>query len=439
MKADTTTLAHGASFPPVMGRGCKLLVTDGPDRGRELVIEDLVTRRALVGQSASCDVRLVDRTVSRRHAALEVDDEGLRVIDLGSTNGTFVDRVRVREAFVAEGAELRLGATALRVSLDARSRPLEASTEAGFFRVIGGSPEMRRLYPTFARIAQSDVPVLVEGETGTGKEVLAESIHEASGRREGPFVVLDCTTVAPSLIEAELFGHEKGAFTGAVSSRPGLFEEASGGTLFVDEIGDLDVSLQGKLLRAIERSEVRRVGGSKWAKVDVRIVAATRRDLDREVVAQRFRDDLFYRLAVARVELPPLRRRHGDIALLARHFWIALGGDPAALTPEIVQRFEEHDWPGNVRELHNAVARQLALGDASISRAASALERRGDDFLDLVVRKARPLTMARQEIVAEFERRYVKHMLELHGGNVSRTATACGIGRRYLQMIRAKL
>ena len=295
---------------------------------------------------------------------------------------------------------------------------------------------MRALYPMFQRIAESELPVLIEGETGTGKEVLAESLHEASPRKNGPFVVFDCTTVAATLLESELFGHEKGSFTGAESARAGLFEAAHGGTLFVDEIGEIDPTLQAKLLRAIERHEVRRVGSNKMLSVDVRVIAATRRDLDKEVQARRFRDDLFYRLAVARIELPPLRQRRGDVSFLARYFWTSLGGDARELSPDVIQRFEEYDWPGNVRELHYSVTRQLALGDEAmptVELGSSTL-----DFIDAVVRTKAPLPRARQKVVAELERRYVEHMLSLHGGNVTRAAEASGVGRRYFQIVRAK-
>jgi transcriptional regulator with GAF, ATPase, and Fis domain len=255
-------------------------------------------------------------------------------------------------------------------------------------------------------------------------------------------VVFDCTTVSAALLEAEIFGHERGAFTGADTVRRGLFEEANGGTLFIDEIGDLDLTLQSKLLRAIEKSEVRRIGASRWTQVDVRILAATRRDLDREVQARRFRDDLFYRLAVARVELPPLRKRQGDVALLARCFWIALGGKDAELPSAVVQRFEDYAWPGNVRELYNAVARQLAMGEVGHGERMpgddDARYATAPDFVERFVREGMPLPRARQEVVQALEQRYVKRMLELHGGSVSRAAAASGIGRRYFQMIRAK-
>jgi two-component system response regulator HydG len=430
-----------AAIAPVLTRGCVVTVLEGPDAGKQFPLEDVVSQRVLIGQSPVCAVCLTDRAVSRRHAAIEGDRGAIRLMDLDSSNGTFVNQLRVRDVYLRGGESVRIGSTTLRVDVDASTHLLQASELASFHKVVGVSPEMRSLYPLFARLAAADVPVLIEGETGTGKEVLAESLHEASARRDAPFVIFDCTTVSSALLEAELFGHERGAFTGAVAARRGLFEEAHGGTLFIDEVGDLDVSLQAKLLRAIEKREVRRVGGNRWTRVDVRILAATRRDLDREVQARRFRDDLFYRLAVARVELPPLRRREGDVALLTRTFWTALGGDESLLSPDLIQRFEAYSWPGNVRELHNAVARQIALGDAALGASADATVERGTargDFLDRIVLEGKPLATARQEVVAEFERRYLTRMLELHGGHVGRAAEACGIGRRYFQMIRAR-
>jgi transcriptional regulator with GAF, ATPase, and Fis domain len=267
---------------------------------------------------------------------------------------------------------------------------------------------MRSLYPVCARLARSDVAVVIEGETGTGKEVLAEALHEASLRAAGPFVVFDCTAVPASLLESALFGHERGAFTGALAQHRGAFEEAHGGTLFIDEIGELEPYLQPKLLRAIERGEVQRVGSGRWQRVDVRILAATRRNLDQEVRGGRFRDDLFFRLAVGRIELPPLRQRSGDVALLAAHFWrqMAAGSPPASF----VRRLELHAWPGNVRELRNAVARQVLLGDALETQPAAtggAFAAARTDAIDQVLALDLPLSRARAEVVEEFERRYV--------------------------------
>jgi two-component system response regulator HydG len=271
--------------------------------------------------------------------------------------------------------------------------------------------------------------------------VLAESLHGAGPRANKPFMVFDCTTVAANLVESELFGHERGAFTGAVSQRKGIFELAHGGTLFIDEIGDLDLALQPKLLRAIQRSEVRRVGGERWIPVDVRIMAATRRDLDVEVQEGRFRDDLFFRLVVARVELPPLRERIGDVAVLAHHFWSELGGGTSPLPYDVLRRCESYRWPGNVRELYNEIARRVALGDMdqplrSRSEAPPAAEEK--DFLEAVLGMDLPLVRARDRVLEEFQRRYVHRVLAQHGGNVTRAAEASGIAHRYFQVLRAR-
>lgn len=438
----TTQLTERASLEPAASTTWVLEVVQGPDKGKHFQIADVVSRRVLVGQSLACDIPLADRSVSRRHAALETDANGTRVVDVGSRNGTWIGDLRVRDTYLRPGEIIRFGDTLVRFDTDGVSRSIPTSTDTSFGRVIGMSPEMRALYPVFERVAKADVAVLIEGETGTGKEVLAESLHDRSARASGPFVVMDCTTISPSLLEAELFGHERGAFTGAISTRRGLFEEAAGGTLFIDEIGDLDLGLQAKLLRALEKKEVRRVGGTQWLHLDVRIIAATRRDLDREVAARRFRDDLYYRLAVARVELPALRRRQGDVAFLTRFLWARLGGDAAELSPDVIQRFESYDWPGNIRELANAIARQIALGDFEPAMHGQPREASsgaaGVDLIDKIVRSGQSMTAARQKVVDEFERRYTSHMLELHGGNVTRAAAASGIGRRYFQMVRAK-
>jgi DNA-binding NtrC family response regulator len=428
-----------ARAPSPLATGCSLMVEAGPDAGSTFGVEASAAGRVFIGQSAACEVRLRDRSVSRRHAALELQPAGLRLTDLGSTNGTWVGDLRVHDAVLSGGERLRLGETTLRVQATAPVA-VPTSNEPRFGKTIGASPAMRRLYPVCARLAASEVPVLIEGETGTGKEVLAESIHDAGPRAEGPFVILDCTTLAATLAESTIFGHERGAFTGAHASQPGVFEEADGGTLFIDEIGELDVALQPKLLRAIERSEVRRLGGAKWKRVDVRIVSATRRDLEKEIQAGRFREDLYFRLAVGRVELPPLRRREGDVAVHAATVWRALGGDPGALAPDFLRHLEAYGWPGNVRELKNFVARRFALGD--LSEVCAPLDARPDAvtdaFMKVVLDRDLPFPAARDLVLAEFERRYVARVLTLHGGNVGMAAGASGIGRRYFQTIRGR-
>lgn len=421
-----------------------LTVSHGPDRGISIVIDGSHASRVLVGQSPACQVRLTDPAVSRRHFAIELAERGLHLTDLGSTNGTLVDRVRVLEAELSGGEVIRVGSSVLQVEPRAgRGAPPPPAAE-GFGRLVGSSPEMRRLYPVCERLAGSEVPIIIEGETGTGKEVLAESLHLRSRRAGGPFVVFDCTAVPPSLVESELFGHERGAFTGAVSTRKGIFEQAHGGTLLIDEIGDLEIPLQPKLLRVLERREVRRIGSDRSIGVDVRVLSATRRDLDREIQAGRFRDDLFHRLAVTRVEIPPLRMRQGDVGVLARHFWRMLGGEERAFPMEAIERWEAYSWPGNVRELRNAVLRRLELGDLAepgeeppvVAPSSGVPSSPVPDFIEQVL--TLPFIHARARLMEEFEHRYVTRLLQEHSGNVAQAAAKSGIGLRYFQKLRAR-
>jgi DNA-binding NtrC family response regulator len=419
-------------------------VTTGPDAGKRVEVAPASRPHVLAGQSPICELLLRDPWASRRHLAIDAGDR-LRVTDLGSTNGTRVNGVSIGHAFLVGGETIRIGDTEIvvRANTQPRAAAAQAVESTSFGPVLGTSPQMRVLYPRMAHIAQSDVPVVIEGETGTGKEVVAEAIHAASRRAGGPFVVFDCTAVPASLFEAELFGHERGEFTGATSTRRGLFEAADGGTLLIDEIGDLDLALQSRLLRALDQHEVRRLGGNQWIRVDVRVLAATRRDLDRMVQDGRFRDDLFFRLAVGRVELPPLRDRDGDVRFLAAHFWRALGGPDAGPPADALQRWVEHAWPGNVRELHNAVVRQLELGDTeTLSRPSSPpatldVPRADDDVIARVIAQGVPFARARRLVSEAFVQRYVESVLATHGGNVSRAASASGIARRYFQMLRS--
>ena len=396
--------------------------------------------RGLLGQSPICEIRLVDSLVSRRHASLEVEGQRLHLVDLRSTNGTRVNGVSVVDAYLEGGEIVTVGVTRFRVSAESGGDVVKSvSSAASFGRVMGISPEMRRLYPLCERLAATDVPLVIEGETGTGKEALAEAIHLAGPRARAPFVVFDCTAVPGNLMESELFGHEKGAFTGAGAMRRGVFEQAEGGTLLIDEIGDLEASLQPKLLRAVERREIRRLGGDRTTQANVRVICATRRDLDREVQAGRFRDDLFHRIAVTRIELPPLRRRSGDVRALTQHFFGEFGLTPP---PDLVLRWEDQAWPGNVRELRNAVARWVAVGDLGKYKESSSDEdgaaTSSDDVVERLLALNLPLTQARQRLVESFERRYIERMLERNQGHVGRAAAASGIGRRYFQMLLAR-
>ncbi|MCA1663606.1 MAG: sigma 54-interacting transcriptional regulator, partial [Myxococcales bacterium] len=339
--------------------GTRLEVVRGPDRGASLRLDK---EEVVVGTAASCDLVLGDATVSRSHLVLRVTPDGYVVEDLGSTNGTRIGGRPFGVAWIEPGDRLELGATALRVEADGRPVELELSGRDSFGRLLGQSVAARRLFAVLHRVSASDATVLISGETGTGKDLAAEAIHEASARAAGPFVVVDCSALVGALMESELFGHEKGAFTGADSARAGAFVEASGGTLFLDEVGELPRDLQAKLLGVLERREVRPVGGSGARAVDVRILAATHRDLKIDVNQRRFREDLFYRLNVVNVRMPPLRDRADDVLLLAEHFWRTFRGDATTPLPaELAAALVGDDWPGNVRQLRNRIERAAVL------------------------------------------------------------------------------
>ncbi len=409
----------------------RIVVQDGADAGMSIVVDASMPTRLLVGHSRACQLVLRDVAVSRRHAAFDLDARGLRVTDLGSRNGTRVDGVRVVEAILEGGERLRIGDTTLNVELVDERPEIPVARSEGFGRVVGASVVMRRLYPLCERVALSELPVVIEGETGTGKELLAEALHEVGPRRAKPFLVFDCAGTPRESAAQALFGD--GLPEGA-----GLFEQADGGTLLVDEVAELGDDAQGRLLRLLDHGEVRLEGG-RAVTVDVRVLAATRRDLDKEVQAGRLRDDLFYRLAALRIELPPLREREGDVPLLARLFWKrdrASAGRP--LPADLLARYESYAWPGNVRELENAVMRRLALGPFEPASRRDAAVARDTDLVERVLAKNLSLPSARAEIVDEFERRYLAKVLEEHGGNVSRAAAASGVARRYFQILRAR-
>ncbi|HEX2736028.1 MAG TPA: sigma 54-interacting transcriptional regulator, partial [Polyangiaceae bacterium] len=425
---DVTALLRHSFDPSPLPEPFRLTVVEGSDAGKTFALDGSQPSRVLVGTTAACAVRLSDRTVSRRHVALDIVGRRVRITDLGSTNGTRVNGIAINEALLEGGELILVGSTSFRLDREDNAGRVQISTRTHFGPVVGASTEMRRLYSLCERLAHSDVPVIIEGEPGSGKELMAEALHLEGPRAAGPFIVLDCTQVPPNLLEMELFGYEAGAFAGAATPRRGVFEQAHGGTLVIDEVGDMDPVLQPKLLRTLERQEVRPVGGNRVVKVNVRVVATTRSDLDREVQAGRFSEDLLQRLALARIELPPLRSRRGDIALLVRHFCRELQGDEAMLSKDLRRSWEDYAWPGNVRELRNALARHLALGElANITQhsgpeAAEAELRAplaGDVFEQALLL---PLGDARQMVVAEFERRYVERMLDTHGGNVTRAA-----------------
>ena len=309
-----------------------------------------------IGKAPDNDLVLPDDTVSRHHCELVRTDAGVRVKDLGSTNGTKVQGARITEAVVQPGTVLKVGEVEVALRPAVRNVEVLPSDKTWFGAAIGKSLAMRTIFGVLERIAKTDATVLLEGETGTGKDVLARAIWTESSRPQGPFIVVDCGAVSYSLIESELFGHERGAFTGAVAARQGAFEMAEGGTVFLDEIGELPLDVQPKMLRVLETKEFRRVGGNRTVKSNVRLVAATKRNLLREVQAGKFREDLYFRLAVVPITVPSLRARRDDIPMLVEHILKASGGG-LEVTDETMQGLVAHDWPGNVRELRNVLGR----------------------------------------------------------------------------------
>ena len=362
--ADRTEILVVRNRGPFIFRKVRLAVVNGGDAGKDTMLQKALVS---IGTLPENDLVLTDHTVSRRHAVVEEKADGYVIRDLNSTNGTFLDGVRVREAYLTPGSVIRLGQTEISFSpLEERIEILQSDADR-FGELIGSSSPMQEVYGILERIAPTDVTVLLEGETGTGKELAARAIHGFSRRAGSPFVVFDCGAVAPNLIESELFGHEKGAFTDAVKSRQGAFELADGGTIFLDEIGELSLDLQPKLLRALDQRETKRVGADKPVPVNVRVVSATNKDLEKEVKAGRFREDLFYRLSVVRVYMPPLRKRKEDIETITEYLLAGISSDIGkkvnGLSPEAAAALMAYSWPGNVRELKNVLGRAAALSD----------------------------------------------------------------------------
>jgi transcriptional regulator with PAS, ATPase and Fis domain len=423
--ARTTTALRDRLSDHAIVQRFWLRVCTGPQAGVAFHSE---AERVVLGTHASADLVLEDETVSRFHCEIEVHGGRALVRDLGSRNGTCVDGVSVREAWLHPGAALALGTTELRFELRNDPVRIALSEKESFGLMVGRSPAMRRVFALLEKASASEATVLIEGETGTGKEVAAESIHNVSGRRDGPFVIVDCSAIPPDLLESELFGHEKGSFTGATGAREGAFEAAEGGTIFLDEIGELSTELQPKLLRVLERRHVKRIGGNRYTDVNVRVVAATNRSLRTEVNEHRFRSDLFYRLAVVEVRLPALRERLDDLPELVDHLLarIATKGDPQAgdlRSKDFVAMLGQHRWTGNVRELRNYLERCLALQE----RAPLVATPDDRPLPDL----GEPLKIARERWTRVLERRYVEGLLEMHKGNVTAAARAAEVDRMY--------
>jgi DNA-binding NtrC family response regulator len=399
-----------------------------------------------IGSGPDNDLVLDDPTVSRVHARLEFDRSGYLIRDLDSKNGTWIGDVRVNEAYVPHGATLGFGNAQATFALEDETVQVSIARGHTFGRLDGQSSQMREIFGLLAKVAPSDATVLVEGESGTGKELVAEALHQHSSRSDAPLVVFDCSAVAPDLIESELFGHVRGAFTGAIANRQGVFEQANGGTLFLDEVGELPLDLQPKLLRALESGEVKPVGGSTVCPTDVRVVAATNRQLHREVDAGAFRQDLYYRLAVIHVRLPALRQRPEDIPLLVERFLAEADATDVAVGFDTMTRLQSHPWPGNVRELKNYVERAVVLADDG------RLETRhltggvpGASDLPPEVGEALspdyslPFKDAKARLLETFERRYWSQRLKAADGNISEAARQGGLHRKSLEYLVKKL
>ncbi len=429
---------------------CKLVVIKGEERGQEYVISSDVIR---AGKAEENDLVLREETVSRVHFEIIRDAKGYLLRDLRSTNGTFLDGAEVREAYLRSGSVITVGTVQLKFQPFEERIEILPSEKESLGELCGKSLRMREIYGLLERIAPTEATILIEGETGTGKDLVARTVHQLSRRRAGPFIVVDCGAVAGNLIESELFGHEKGAFTGANATRQGAFELAHGGTIFLDELGELSLDLQPKLLRVLEQREIRRVGGNRTIKVDIRVIAATKKDLKNEVEKGKFREDLYFRLSVVPIYLPPLRERKEDMPLLVGEFMQKLageGGEPPALSPETMDILLAHDWPGNVRELRNVLERAVYLGRAGPAGAAGAGsmvsfldiaggsgQTRGSD-LDIAFDARMSYRDNKEKWSDEFERRYLRWLLARAEGNISRAAREADMDRKYLHKLLKK-
>jgi len=417
----------------------RLVVTEGPDLGGVL---DGAGEEVAIGTGDANDLVLTDAAVSRHHVAIAPTARGLLLRDLGSTNGTTINGVAVERAYLAPNATIAIGSTRLKFEVGIGDARAALSKESRWGRALGASEAMRRIFAVLPKLADSDATILLEGETGTGKGLLASAIHEASPRAKGPFIVIDCGSIPPNLIESELFGHEKGSFTGATGARIGAFEAGAGGTVFLDEIGELPLDMQPKLLRALEEKLVKRIGGNVQIKLDIRVIAATNRDLRTEINRGRFRSDVYYRLNTFRLRVPPLRERRGDIPVLTAHFYEQLSRGDGQPPAELLVDFARHDWPGNVRELRAAVERTVLLGDPNVWREisedspAAPAPREEARFAEGVSFRA-----AKERAVADWEREYVRSLIDHHDGNLSRAARAVRMDRNHLRelLVRHKI
>jgi DNA-binding NtrC family response regulator len=442
----TLQLSSGEGVTALRRRRLRLEVVRGPDKKKRV---DLDRDRMVVGSHEQCDLVLTDPTVSRQHFEIELVPHGYAIRDLDSLNGLWVDDLRVREIVVTKAVTLALGETRIKLAPldDTVDLPLPRETRCG--PLLGRSPAMRRVFELVRKVGPTEATVLLTGESGTGKELAARAVHEHSRRAEGPFVVVDCAALPPTLIESELYGHERGAFTGADRARVG-----AGGTLFLDEIGELPLDLQTRLLGVIERRQVQPLGSAKVRKVDVRLVAATNRDLRREVNRETFRADLYFRLAVVGIHMPPLRERPEDIPLYVESFLAdqAAAGYAFTIDHATVEALARRPWPGNVRELRNVLERAAALGEVDPTpppvpghtAPAHMLHEQvvalppviapdpDQPKLELAIDPMIPFKTGKALLVGQYEQAYVEALMKAHDGNITRAARAAEIDRVYL-------
>ncbi len=415
-------------------RSSRLRVLAGPDAGLELELPPI---GVMVGADPACDVALTDPSVSSKHCTIAPTAAGFSVVDLGSKNGTSIDGVAVGKVTAPPGAVLRLGHTLIQLLPADEVMLIPPSTRERFGAMWGDSPAMRQVFAILERAAASDAPILCLGESGCGKELAARAVHDESPRQHGPFVVFDCGAATDNLIESDLFGHVKGAFTGAAGERVGAFAAAHGGTLFLDEIGDLPLALQPKLLRMLEAGEVIPLGSRKPERYDVRVVAATHRDVHGEVARGGFRGDLYYRLAVVEVHLPPLRQRREDLRRLVSIF-LERAGAPhlvASIGGPAFERLRGYHWPGNVRELRNVITRAVALAGPAKTFAELPIMLRptaAPAEAEVTARADRPFHEAKDAVVDRFEREYLTDLLRVSAGNLSAAARQAGLERKFL-------
>jgi DNA-binding NtrC family response regulator len=417
-------------------KGGIFLAISGPDRGEQVKLTE--GRSVSFGSAPDCEMVLSDKTVSRRHLMAELSGDTVMLKDQGSTNGTFIQGSRFKEIAIGFGAEFKLGRTVIKYLPEEEIVEPEPSVESAFGHLIGGDTKMRQMFKLMQDVSATDATVLIEGETGTGKELIAEEIHNHSPRRDGPFVVFDCGSVPRELIESALFGHVKGSFTGAITDRRGAFADAHGGTIFLDEIGEMAIDLQPSLLRVLDKRAVRKVGSNSYEKIDVRVVAATNRDLRQEVAKKSFREDLYYRLAVIRLSVPPLRERGTDIPLLIDFFinHFSPNGRPLKVSPEDLNNLRRHSWPGNVRELRNSIERACLLARGDYINLEDALHE--DAAPALGIRTDLPFKEAKGQLVEKFERQYIEDLMRRHKMNLSAAAREAQIDRKHLRELMRK-